>query len=109
MTCFPGLVNSILLVTTRNVLPDTSTIPQFTTPRQGLDKNSQYGITPFAANDIPNEPSDEDGDSANLPPSRAVRPEMGAIAAIATPVRIVQVGLPAHITRVGTTASPRAL
>jgi len=30
-----GLVNSILLFTTRGVLPDTSTLPQFSTPRKG--------------------------------------------------------------------------
>jgi len=52
-----GLVNSVLLLTTRSVLPDTGALPQFTTPRNDLESNSEpatdrkrpamLGVTPF--------------------------------------------------------------
>lgn len=43
-----GLVNSILLVTTRNVLPDTASLPQFTTPRKQVGASeADSGVTPF--------------------------------------------------------------
>ena len=41
-------MNSVLLVTTRNVLPDTTSLPQFTTPRKNLERSeSDSGITPY--------------------------------------------------------------
>lgn len=44
-----GLVNLILVLTTRRLLPDLHTLPDLTTPRVKLDKDSPeaVGITPF--------------------------------------------------------------
>ncbi|KAH8115958.1 hypothetical protein DFH11DRAFT_1250554 [Phellopilus nigrolimitatus] len=44
-----GLVNSILFISTRRILPDTASLPRFTTPRSRSmsDSESKYGITPF--------------------------------------------------------------
>ncbi|KZT22746.1 hypothetical protein NEOLEDRAFT_1180657 [Neolentinus lepideus HHB14362 ss-1] len=44
-----GFVNVILLVTTKQRLPDTDTLPSFATPRKSLDLSSPaaVGITPF--------------------------------------------------------------
>lgn len=44
-----GLVNLILVLTTRCLLPDLHTLPDLTTPRLNLDKDSPeaVGITPF--------------------------------------------------------------
>lgn len=44
-----GLVNLILVLTTRRLLPDLHTLPDLTTPRLKLDKDSPeaVGITPF--------------------------------------------------------------
>ncbi|OCB89111.1 hypothetical protein A7U60_g3710 [Sanghuangporus baumii] len=45
-----GLVNSILFISTRRILPDTAELPQFTTPRSKTmsDTEATYGVTPFA-------------------------------------------------------------
>ncbi|KAL5498654.1 hypothetical protein ACEPAH_2009 [Sanghuangporus vaninii] len=45
-----GLVNSILFISTRRILPDTAELPTFTTPRSKTtsDTEATYGVTPFA-------------------------------------------------------------
>ncbi|EPQ53456.1 hypothetical protein GLOTRDRAFT_130791 [Gloeophyllum trabeum ATCC 11539] len=50
LSFFPsGLINVILLVTTKRLLPDTNVLPTFSTPRKALDLSSPeaVGITPF--------------------------------------------------------------
>lgn len=50
-----GLVNSILFITTRCILPDTASLPQFTTPRNRTmsESEAKYGITPFSLEPTP--------------------------------------------------------
>lgn len=45
-----GLVNTALFVGTRRILPDTASLPQFTTPRTKSmsESEAKFGVTPFS-------------------------------------------------------------
>lgn len=48
-----GLVNTILFISTRRLLPDMTSLPRFTTQRNGTMSTSEhkYGVTPFSLGD----------------------------------------------------------
>ena len=50
----PGLVNTLLFVATRRLLPDMTSLPHFTTQRNGSisTSESKYGVTPFSLGDV---------------------------------------------------------
>ncbi|KAJ3485474.1 hypothetical protein NLI96_g4923 [Meripilus lineatus] len=56
-----GLVNVIIWVCTRHLIPDINALPVFTTPRREIDLDSSeiHGITPYALPPSPIEPASE--------------------------------------------------
>lgn len=46
---YPGFVNVLVLLGTHRFIPDTATLPMFSTPRKEIDFTSSeaIGITPF--------------------------------------------------------------
>lgn len=99
---FTGLVNSILLVTTRNVLPDTASLPQFTTPRKQVGASeADSGVTPFTFSDTASTgsvltrassnntiPGDEEKNSVNLLQSESYDEDPGPIVQPSTHIYI---------------------
>ncbi|EJD05423.1 uncharacterized protein FOMMEDRAFT_103454 [Fomitiporia mediterranea MF3/22] len=58
-----GLVNAILFVYTRRILPDTASLPQFTTPRSRMsDSEAMFGVTPFTPGATHSTGSSEEND-----------------------------------------------
>lgn len=59
-----GLVNAILFISTRRILPDTTALPQFTTPRSNTISGSEakFGVTPFSFDSSPSRRSSEDSE-----------------------------------------------
>lgn len=54
-----GLVNTILFIVTRRLLPDTASLPRFTTPRNSSmsESEAKFGVTPFAVKSSTNNTS----------------------------------------------------
>lgn len=61
---YTGLVNAILFISTRRILPDTTALPQFTTPRSNTMSGSEakFGVTPFSFDTSPSSRSNEDSE-----------------------------------------------
>lgn len=71
---YPGLVNVILLLSTRHLIPDTAFLPSFSTQRKTIDFNSSeaVGITPFILPPKPEEAAVKPERSAASEPAQNV-------------------------------------